>query len=179
MATRLGNLIDQLVVAGHTGKIRAAFSRGSPRGPKPPAPAETKVVCIPARDEADELAALMLVQLLNRRGIGARVLSSDLLAAEYVKVVESERPAVACVAAVPPYGYAHARYLCRRLRTQFAQLKLVGAILTEHDVDELKQRQPPLAADEFATSVRQVLRLIGSLVQFREGAAEQPALSSP
>ena len=77
-----------------------------------------------------------------------------------------------CVAAVPPHGYMHARYLCRRLRSQFPQLKIVAAILTERDNNELKQRQPPLAADEITTSIKQALTAITSLV-----TADKPALA--
>jgi predicted PurR-regulated permease PerM len=169
---------DQLVEVGHTGKLRAAVSRNNGRELKPVVPAEPRVVCIPARDQADELASLMLVQLLNRKGIGARALSSDLLTGEFIGEVGREQPAVACVSTVPPYGYVHARYLCRRLRSQFTQLKVVGAILTENDVEEIKQRQPPLVADELASSLRQVLTLVGSLIQLRSPASPQPAPSA-
>src|SRR5436305_430348 len=41
---------------------------------------EAQVFCIPARDEADEIAARMIALLLNQRGTPARLLSSDSLA---------------------------------------------------------------------------------------------------
>src|SRR5882724_12770347 len=87
-------------------------------------------------------------QLLNQREVSARVLSSAALAGECVEQLKRSAAQVACVVAVPPFGYIQARYLCRRLRAQFPDLKIVGAILTESDVNELKQRQPALPADE-------------------------------
>jgi predicted PurR-regulated permease PerM len=130
------------------------------------------VLCIPARDEADEIAALMLEQLLTKRGINAKVLSCAGLLGECIQKVEQEKPGVVCVAAVPPFGYVHARYLCRRLRNRFPELKVVAAILTEGDVGEIKKRQPPVAADEIGSSLAQALAAILSLLPT---ANRQPA----
>jgi hypothetical protein len=137
---------------------------------------ELNVVCIPARDEADELASLMLAQLLTRRGIGARALSAGVLAGESLEEVSREKPQVACVSSVPPFGCMHARYLCRRLHSQFPELKVVCAILTEGDVDELKQRQPAVPTDELASSLKQALTQILSPIPARAEQPVQPAL---
>jgi predicted PurR-regulated permease PerM len=125
---------------------------------------QPEVLCIPARDEADEIAALMLEQLLSKRGISAKVLSCAGLLGECIQKVEQEKPGVVCVAAVPPFGYVHARYLCRRLRNRFPELKVVAAILTEGDVNEIKKRQPPVSADEIGSSLTQALAAILSLL---------------
>jgi hypothetical protein len=77
------------------------------------------------------------------------------------------------VSAVPPFGYLHVRYLCRRLRAQFQNLKLIGAILTERDVSELKQRQPALVADEVAVSLKQALAEVLALLEVRPAVAKQ------
>ncbi len=125
---------------------------------------QPEVLCIPARDEADEIAALMLEQLLSKRGISAKVLSCAGLLGECIQKVEQEKPGVVCVAAIPPFGYVHARYLCRRLRNRFPELKVVAAILTEGDVNEIKKRQPPVSADEIGSSLTQALAAILSLL---------------
>jgi len=107
---------------------------------------------------------LMLEQLLSKRGINAKVLSCAGLLGECIQKVEQEKPGVVCVAAVPPFGYVHARYLCRRLRNRFPDLKVVAAILTEGDVNEIKKRQPPVAADEIGSSLTQALAAVLSLL---------------
>lgn len=138
---------------------------GSPQEAESEAPdSKVDVICIPARDEADEIAALMLEQLLNKRGISASVLSCVGLLAECVQQVEKRKPRVVCVAAVPPFGYVHARYLCRRLWARFPDLKIVAAILTEGDVNEIKKRQPPVQAHEIGASLTQALAAILSLL---------------
>jgi predicted PurR-regulated permease PerM len=139
-------------------------------------PAEMNVVCIPARDKADEIAALMLAQLLNKRGIGARALPSGVLAEDSLDEVRKEKAKVACVSAVPPFGYMHARYLCRRVRAQFRDVKLVGAILTERDSEEIKQRQPAIVADQVAVSLKEGLAQIAALINAPAALPPQPTL---
>jgi hypothetical protein len=122
------------------------------------------VVCIPARDEADEIASLMLEQLLIKRGVSARILSCASLAGECINQIKENGASVACIIAVPPFGYTNARYICRRLRQQFPELKLVALILTEKDVNEVKKRQPTLVVDDVGTSLEQAVNSILSLI---------------
>ena len=102
---------------------------------------------------------------------------AGLLAGEILEEVAREQPAIACVSAVPSFGYMHTRYLCRRLRAQFQGLKLIAAILTEGDVAEIKQRRPPLAADELASSLKQCVAQISSLVHVDASRARRPVLT--
>ncbi len=134
-------------------------------------------LCIPARDEADEIAAQMLVQLLNKSGLKAKALPSAALAGESLEQVAQEEPFVVCVTAVPPLGYMHVRYLCRRLRAEFPELKLVAAILTERDVEEVKQRRLEITSDEMASSLKQALIEIVSRAPTANNHVPSPELS--
>ncbi len=133
---------------------------------------ESGIVLVPARDEADEIAAVMLEQLLERREVKGQVLSCTALAGECIEKLKQTPPKIACVVVVPPYGYMHARYMCRRLRDQFPYLKVIAAILTERDVDELRQRRPAVAADELATTLKQALTAILSFLPGAKAEAE-------
>lgn len=133
------------------------------------------VLCIPARDEADELVALMLEQLAQQRGISSRVLSWHSLAGESLGEISRLQPKAACVLALPPSGYPHARYLCRRLRAQFPALKVIAAVWTRGGIDQLKQRRPQLAADELAANLGQALPELVSLIQVEPKLAAPPA----
>ena len=70
----------------------------------------------------------------------------------------------------------HTRYVSRRLRTQFATLKIVGVFLTEQDVAEVRQRQPPLMADELGSSLQQALAHVISLISVRQ--ADTPDIAA-
>lgn len=123
-------------------------------------PAE--VLCIASRDAADEIAALMLKQLLHRRGMAARTIGVGISPGRLLEQVRRENPKTACVLAVPPFAYMHTRYLCRRLRNQFSQLKIVSAILSENGEHESRQVHGPSAADDTAASLKQAVSKIVS-----------------
>jgi predicted PurR-regulated permease PerM len=164
--TRL--LVDELAVRADSAQARSKGTElagiGESSTDSAPESGSPYVECVPARDEADEIAAIMLVQLLRNRGISAKALPSGFLAGESLEIIGRERPRVTCVLAVPPLGYMHARYLCRRFRAQFQKLKLVVAILTEGDIDELKSRQPTIPADEMACSLKQAQAQVVALL---------------
>jgi predicted PurR-regulated permease PerM len=78
----------------------------------------------PAHDEADELALLMFQQLLNSTRYEVEIMSDAMLTAEVVALIGEKNPAMICIAAVPPGGLAQTRYLCKRLRARFPNLKI-------------------------------------------------------
>jgi predicted PurR-regulated permease PerM len=83
---------------------------------RPPARRAT-ILCIPARDEADEIIAIMLTQVLERAGHDAqfvRLKDKD----EALARVEEANPDVVCISALPPFAIRHARDLYARLRSQ-------------------------------------------------------------
>jgi len=133
-------------------------------------------LCIPARDEADEIATQMLVQLLNKRGLTAKSMDSEALASESLEQVGRDNPQVVCVAAIPPLGYLHTRYLCRRLRTEYPNLRLIGAVLTERDVEEVKKRRPAATADDLASSLKQAVAQILALAPTGNNHSQSPAV---
>lgn len=98
------------------------------------------IAIIPARDEADELAGLMLEQLLRREGQRCRTLPGDALAAETVERVVKLAPAIICVSAMPPMAVTHARYMCKRLRSSLPEARLIVGMWHATDVQRAKDR---------------------------------------
>ncbi len=174
----LAERADELA-AGNGSKSRASAKNEQKRpGPVDESITAADVVCIPARDEADEIAAFMLRELLRKRGISAQVLSSGVLAGEAVSLMQRERPAVAVVTAIPPFGYMHARYLCRRIRGQFRRVKLVCGVLGGQNVEDTRQRQPAIPADEVVGTLEQAMAQVIAFLPVRHEAAVHPALAS-
>src|SRR5258706_11256464 len=66
-------------------------------------------LCLPARDEADEIVAMMLAQVLQQAGCEARYLPAAALASEMVEEVEGHKGGVSCISALPTSGVGHAR----------------------------------------------------------------------
>ncbi|MBC7822181.1 MAG: AI-2E family transporter [Planctomycetaceae bacterium] len=106
-----------------------------------PTSAKIRVLCLPARDEADEIAATMLAQLLNQNGYLAEVVSSTTLAGEMLDHLAERQADLVCISAIPPAATAHSRYFCKRLRARFPDLNLVVGLWTvPADLTKAKQR---------------------------------------
>lgn len=101
------------------------------------------VLCLPAHGEADELAGMMLAQIVDIRGCVVETVPSTATAAasELVEYVEQRKADVVCISAAPPAAVAHARRLCMRLRRRFPELSLVvGLWNAPGDLNEAKER---------------------------------------
>lgn len=94
--------------------------RAAPGGSSP----RTRVICVPARDEIDELIAQMLAQLLERAGFEARSISVGSIGG-LVENVAHHGARIACLSALPPFALSQARSLCRGLRTHIPEMKII------------------------------------------------------
>ena len=99
------------------------------------------ILCLPARSEADEIAAMMLAQVLETKSCVVQAVSVTSLASEMVDLVEQRKADVVCVSATPPAAVMHARYLCKHLRRRFPKVKLVvGLWDVQGDLNKAKER---------------------------------------
>src|SRR6185312_3335152 len=76
------------------------------------------VLCIAGRGPLDEAAALLLVDMLEKYGIGAQVASSDQASAAQIDSLDAAGVQVVCLSYLEPGTYKNARYQVRRLRRQ-------------------------------------------------------------
>ena len=92
--------------------------------PAPPSGIRKRVVCVAVRDDSDEIAAMMLSQLLRRAGHSAKTIplqNVDRAVAEVFDV----RPDVVCLSALPPYAMSYARTWYETLRASRPDLDIV------------------------------------------------------
>jgi predicted PurR-regulated permease PerM len=82
------------------------------------------VVCLPARDEADEIVGIMLGQLLVRAGYQAQAIPIGATSEMLAQLTES-RPDIVCISALPPFALLHARELYRKIRAQMPKVKII------------------------------------------------------
>ncbi|MGA8103185.1 MAG: AI-2E family transporter [Candidatus Acidiferrales bacterium] len=83
-----------------------------------------RVICLAARDEADEIAGAMLVQALRHRGWNADTVAAGTLAETRDELLR-QNPSVVCISALPPFALARARQVYRELRAEAPNLKVV------------------------------------------------------
>ncbi|HYE19823.1 MAG TPA: AI-2E family transporter [Tepidisphaeraceae bacterium] len=138
---------------------------------------ERPVLCLPARDEADEIAGTMLAQLLDRRGYRAEYVSVEKLASEYVQMVVDKGAQVVFVSALPPAAVTHARYIVKRLRSKLPELKIIVGLWTlcgEDTVRKAKARIGAAGTDlvvcSFEDAIEQLRQVVAPLVLTEEAA---------
>jgi predicted PurR-regulated permease PerM len=89
------------------------------------------VLCIPGIGLLDETVALMVAQLVERQGIGARAEQADALSISRIFSLETKDVALVCLCYVENVTSAQIRYAIRRLRRKapnaFILVSLLGA----------------------------------------------------
>ena len=135
------------------------------------------VLCLPAHGEADELAGMMLAQIVDIRGCVVETVPSTATAAasELVEYVEQRKADVVCISAAPPAAVAHARRLCMRLRRRFPELNLVvGLWNAPGDLNEAKERIGSDATTHIVATLMDAQEQIRMLVERRAKKQVQP-----
>jgi methanogenic corrinoid protein MtbC1 len=155
---------------------------GPPVPPRKSRPNEVRVpqgctvniVCLPARDDADDVAGLMLAQLLEFRGYCAFPVSVTKLASEMIEAVETRNAHLVVVSALPPNAVAHSRYLCKRLHARFPDMNMVVGLWTiKGDLKRAKDRVACAGTVQMAAKLGQALEQIGQMAQPVIMTAEQ------
>lgn len=141
----------------------AAAARGGP---------SHKVLCVGARDEADEIVAIMLAQVLETAGHRALCIPLG-TAAEMLAQVKDERPDVVCISALPPFAIPHARALYAKLRAQDSKLRIVVGLWNSTDDPTKVSRRLGLSEGARAFTTLAELR------QTLEGAPDAAPLPVP
>jgi predicted PurR-regulated permease PerM len=82
------------------------------------------ILCMPARDESDEIIGTMLAQVLERAGHQAHCIPVA-PAGEMIAQVEKEKPDIVCISALPPFAIPHVRALYAKLRAEEPNLRII------------------------------------------------------
>jgi predicted PurR-regulated permease PerM len=168
---------DESYIFDTTGQIMERLGADAP-GPTDaaPAPAGPLVLGLPAHHRVEELVLRMLAQFLRPDGYDVQVSTTRSLPSEVESRIESERPAAVFVAVVPPGGLAQARYLCRRLRRKFPELRIVvGYWGRTRDFDRLLVRLRAAGAGYVATSLVQGAGQVKAIAAATDVGVRAPA----
>ncbi len=131
------------------------------------------ILCLPAHDEADAIAGMMLAQLLELEGCTVHAVSVTALVGEMVDLVEHRKADVVCISSTPPAAMMHARYLYKRLHGRFPEANLVvGLWNAKGDLNQAKERIGCGAAAQvvgtLAVAQEQVRQMVQTLLLRRE-----------
>jgi predicted PurR-regulated permease PerM len=126
-----------------------------------------RTVCIPARDEADELVGLMVSKLLQRAGQDAWAVPIGSMAT-MLERVEQLKANIVCVSALPPFAAGQARSLCRQLRHRLPNVTIMlGLWDFPGGVAKAQERVGVGCTDMVGTSLGQIVSVVAEgKVQF-------------
>jgi predicted PurR-regulated permease PerM len=138
-----------------------------------------QILGCPAYDAADELALLMLQQLLDPSRYRTAIISAEMLTGEVLSIVERQHIRLICVAALPSEALAPVRYLCKRLRARFPDCRIVvGLWGAGEESDNLRVRFRDLGADEVGTTLLETQNQISQLSQLVSSSTSSSTLPS-
>ncbi len=129
--------------------------------PKGPVRESRRILCVPAHDQADEIACAMLAQLLEQRGdialsfLGASNFN-DMLA-----LLEPGTNDVIFISALPPYAFTPAQKIFKHIRSRFPKVTvMVGIWGFSGDPEKAKASFERAQPDQLFTSFFQVVEYI-------------------
>jgi hypothetical protein len=133
-----------------------------------------RVMCVPVRDEVDELGAMMLCQSL----IGGRIQAFSSPVRRIDEVIASaaaERPDIVFLCGLPPFGISRSHRLYRSLRARNPHLKIMVGIWN-YPSDPIEAGQKISGGE----NIRVMTRLSEAIAEVRTFAAPpQRSLASP
>lgn len=134
---------------------------------------EARIVCVPARDEADELVGMMLADLLQRAGnLQARYLAINTVE-QMLEEIEKGGFTIACLSALPPFAVGQARSLCKRLHARFPGIAIVvGLWGFSGGVPKAQERVGPSCTDAVATTLSEAMLQFQRLAELDTAPSE-------
>lgn len=127
---------------------------------EPTSPVNRRVACVAVRDDADEIVAMMLAQLLTRAGHSVGIIlpgEGDAILEE----VSRNRPDVVCLSALPPYAVAYVRRLYGKLSAQGDPMQIIiGLWKYTGDLDKVAEAMSGENENFLCTTLAQVVQRV-------------------
>ena len=125
------------------------------------------VLCIAGRGPLDGAAAAILAQLLEKHGIGARIVPHDAVSRTEIESLDLSGIVMVCLAYLEVRGNpSHLRYLLQRLRERLPTRKLLVGLWPQGDsvlVDQSAQRE--MGADVYVATLQEAVQACISQAQ--------------
>jgi hypothetical protein len=122
-----------------------------------------RIFCVPANDEADEITAAMLAQLLEQAGYSAISFSLDDSMQTAVTLMDPGEHDTFCISALPPFAFAQARNLSQELQQRFPSAQvLIGVWGFTGDTERALKRFQPSLPSKLVTSLAGAVKFIAA-----------------
>ncbi len=138
---------------------------------------EFAVLCIPAKSNADELAAALFARILRTNGLPAHEISADSSAIDVLNLIEERKAAIVCISALPHSATLHARVLFKRIRSRFPNIIiLIGLWARTSSLERSRQRIGCAKIDGLVSTFEDGVKYLdGHLPQLIQKYRNEPA----
>ena len=155
----LGDAQEKQLYPGANGYNPTAAGTGLPG---------VSIVCLPARDVADEITAAMFTQLAELAGYPARSLAVGTPSSEICELISQQDNTLICVSALPPFSVMNARSICAKLRARFPKLEIIAGLWTPSaDSGKTEERVRAIFANRVpvtvATTFKEALQRVSAI----------------
>jgi predicted PurR-regulated permease PerM len=161
-------------VAAFEGEADGVADKGR-LGPHSP---DTRVVCVPATDQADAITAAMLSQVVEQAGYPVICLPLTDSVSDAVAELRGIRPQsgdIVCICALPPFALLKARSMSKQLHTLFPDLKIIVGLWNFSGSGSASERFGKAFAQPVVTTLADALSQIAALA----GSTALPQELSP
>jgi predicted PurR-regulated permease PerM len=118
------------------------------------------VIGVPAADRSDELALEMLGRVIPSH-VDLEMVPQTTLVSELIERLAEAPPQLVCISALGPGGVGQIRYLCKRIRQRFSDVKiLVGRWGYQGDAEKLVSGLQARGASQVVTSLGDAVEVI-------------------
>ena len=139
-----------------------------PEVPLKPSP----VICIPAGDQADEVTAMVLAQLLEQSCHNTLLLPTASVTPEILERLGQDPGTILCISALPPFVFTQTRTLCQRIREQLPENRiLIGLWQSAQSPDLMRERFGSARPDRVVTTLGEAM---AQIEQWQQGCTVPP-----
>jgi len=123
-----------------------------------------KVLCLPARDAADAIAAEMLAQLMPANVV-TQVMPLENSTHNHSRegfeeAIAAAQPDLICISGVPPQATRQVALRCKHLRRRFPELPIMAAVWSNAELATLRSRIPVRDANHVVCTLPQALEYV-------------------
>lgn len=117
-------------------------------------------MCLPAHDKADEIVGGMLAQLLEQSGHVAVPVGIGDPFPDTVQQICKQMTDIVCISALPPFALMKARTLCKRLRAECPDVKILVGIWNFPGAElKTQARLGRALANKVVTKIKEALEI--------------------
>jgi hypothetical protein len=139
-------------------------------------------LCVPLRDQADEIASRMLAQLLAAEGFQVDTDAPEALTSEVVDHVAKLSIDVVVISILPPIAPRDTRLLWKRLRGKYPDLPIIVGFWSGAAVMEPMLPPAQDSATRVATTLSEAVAMVRSMAAQRKlievGSTQDPAFGA-